>query len=246
MRVLSLFDFTGYMVKPWTEAGHDTLCVDTLFGQEVPAAISPNARHMTEFSELDLSKYGSLKILADWNPDIIFGFPPCTDLAVSGSKHWAGKLARDPNIQKRAIKLARQVEKLGEVTGKPWMIENPVGAMSTQWRAPDYYFEPHNYSGFLPEDDVHPDWPQYIPPRDLYPKKTCIWCGNGFWMPEAQEVKLSLGRTRVSFDVWRKSEQGQRYAETFFRLGGKSLKTKIIRSATPRGFAEAVFQVNSP
>lgn len=28
------------------------------------------------------------------------------------------------------------------------------------------------------------------------------------------------------------------------KLGGKSLKTKNIRSATPRGFARAVYQAN--
>jgi hypothetical protein len=28
------------------------------------------------------------------------------------------------------------------------------------------------------------------------------------------------------------------------KLGGKSMKTKNIRSATPRGFAEAVYQAN--
>ena len=35
------------------------------------------------------------------------------------------------------------------------------------------------------------------------------------------------------------------YSDQHKKLGGKSLKTKNIRSATPRGFALAVFKENS-
>ena len=35
-----------------------------------------------------------------------------------------------------------------------------------------------------------------------------------------------------------------RYSDQFKLLGGKSLKTKNIRSATPRGFAKAVCEAN--
>jgi len=34
------------------------------------------------------------------------------------------------------------------------------------------------------------------------------------------------------------------YSDQFKKLGGKSLKTKNIRSATPRGFAKAVMIAN--
>ena len=34
------------------------------------------------------------------------------------------------------------------------------------------------------------------------------------------------------------------YSDQHKKLGGKSLKTKNIRSATPRGFAKAVFEFN--
>ena len=35
------------------------------------------------------------------------------------------------------------------------------------------------------------------------------------------------------------------YSDQHNKLGGKSLKTKNIRSATPRGFAQAVFEANN-
>ena len=34
------------------------------------------------------------------------------------------------------------------------------------------------------------------------------------------------------------------YSKQHLKLGGKSMKTKNIRSATPRGFAKAVFFAN--
>ena len=82
--------------------------------------------------------------------------------------------------------------------------------------------------GNLPEDDVHPTYPEYIKPRDAYPKKTCIWASDDFVMPGKKYVEVDEG-----------------YSEQHKKLGGKSLKTKNIRSATPRGFAQAVFEYNS-
>jgi hypothetical protein len=242
MRILSLFDFTGYALAPWTAAGHHTIAVDILHGNLAPI---PSGPHFSESISLDLSKRNAIATLKKLQPDLVLGFPPCTDLAVSGAKHFQSKLARDPHCQTNAVKMARLVERLGNALDIPWMVENPVGVMSTLWRAPDWFFHPYQYAGFLPEDDVHPDWPKYIPARDQYPKKTCIWCGNGFEMPEAVPVNLvtSTGES-LPFEKFKHSSDGQRYAETFFRLGGKSIKTKTIRSATPRGFAEAVFQVN--
>lgn len=36
------------------------------------------------------------------------------------------------------------------------------------------------------------------------------------------------------------------YSTQHLKLGGKSERVKNIRSATPRGFAEAVFHANAP
>lgn len=89
-------------------------------------------------------------------------------------------------------------------------------------------FHPYEYGGYLPTIDEHPIYPEYIKPRDAYPKKTCIWSGGGFCMPEKKPVAVMPG-----------------YSDQHNKLGGKSLKTKNIRSATPRGFANAVFIANS-
>ena len=89
-------------------------------------------------------------------------------------------------------------------------------------------FHPYEYGGYIPQQDAtHPQWPDHIAPRDAYPKKTCLWTGGGFVMPETKPVEPENG-----------------YSRQHKTLGGKSLKTKNIRSATPRGFAQAVFDAN--
>jgi hypothetical protein len=40
-------------------------------------------------------------------------------------------------------------------------------------------------------------------------------------------------------------EPEQGHSRQHLKLGGKSMKTKNIRSATPRGFAKAVYEFNS-
>tara|TARA_R110002153_G_scaffold50989_4_gene143452 strand:+ start:1300 stop:1638 length:339 start_codon:yes stop_codon:yes gene_type:complete len=108
------------------------------------------------------------------------------------------------------------------------MIENPVSVLATQWRASDHSFQPFQYGGYIPEDEAdHPTWPDYIAARDAYPKQTHVWSGGGFVMPEHRPVDCPPG-----------------YSTQHKKLGGKSAKTKNIRSATPRGFARAVFQAN--
>ena len=223
--VISLFDESGNMGRPWAEAGAKVICYDLENKADVEKFESGGT---LERYCCDLSSDWVINRIAEvYDPDIIFGFPPCTDLAVSGAMHFNDKRRVNPQFQHEAVALARQVEKLGNLTGKPWFAENPVSVLASMWRKPDHYFHPYNYGGYLPEDDVHPRWPTYIAPRDYYRKKTAIWCGNGFIMPPHKCVG----------DPGADSAQHR-------KLGGKSAKTKQIRSETPRGFAIAVKEAN--
>lgn len=223
MLVVSLFDESGNMGRPWTERGAHVHCFDI---QNKPR-VEFYGKGLISYHNHDLTNDDVLESIAALEPNIIFGFPPCTDLAVSGAMHFARKRAKNPNFQQEAVALARQVEKLGNMTGVPFFAENPVSALATLWRKPDHYFHPYEYGGYLPENDVHPRWPDYIAPRDRYRKKTALWTGNGFVMPP----KKSVG------DPGEDSAQHK-------KLGGKSAKTKQIRSETPRGFAIAVMEAN--
>lgn len=224
MRVVSLFDESGNMGRCWAEKGAIVYCFDT----QNKGTVVPVGKGWMYFLNQDLSLEESIEDISEiYQPDIIFGFPPCTDLAVSGSMHFKNKASKNPNFQLEATSLARQVEKLGQLSEKPWFVENPISVLASLWRKPDEYFHPYEYGGYLSEDDQHPRWPEYIAPRDHYRKKTALWTGNGFKMP----AKKSLGDPREDSAQHRK-------------LGGKSAKTKQIRSETPRGFAQAVMEAN--
>lgn len=219
--VVSMFDTTGYAVEPFTKRGALTCIIDTL-------NVGERSKNKRASIVLDWDISQSVYMIADLGPDLIFGFPPCTDLSVAGAAHFYDKALRDPDFQKKAMKLALTVRDVGELTGSPWFAENPNSRLSTLWRKPDITFHPHEYGGYLPEDDVHPDWPEYIPSRDAYRKMTNYWTGNDFRMAKKRPVPVV-------------HVEGTNFQTQF--LGGKSLKTKMIRSASPRGVFEGLAQV---
>ena len=220
--VVSLFDLTGVMVQPWLDAGYSAYIVDI-----------QHSRGVTQ----DKRQGNLFRVGADlrngWLPfreiidrvAFLSAFPECTNVSVSGAAHF---IAKGPRALSLSLDLFATSREVAEFLGAPYLIENPVSTFSTYCGKPDHTFNPYEYGGYLPEDDRHPRWPDYIAPRDAYPKKTCLWVGNGFAMPEPSPVDVPLG-----------------YSQQHLKLGGKSLKTKNIRSETPRGFAEAVFRANS-
>lgn len=216
MIIWSLFDGSGLMVKPWADTGHTCYCFNydgADHGAYAMRVTHKNIVYINKFITPD-SNFNDIPA-----PDIIFAFPSCTDMAGSGEKHH-----REQKDICMAVSTARIAERLGKDFECPWMVENPVGKLSSLWRKPDYYFNPYEYGGYMTgdEESYHPR----MPARDAYTKKTCLWTGNDFVMPERKPVE-HIGK------FW-----GWAY------LGGKSAKTKQLRSLTPRGFAQAVYEAN--
>ena len=231
-----LYDFTGIMAQPWVDRGYTCYIFDCQHPQgvnkfsdniySVGLSIVPG---VTDFSVYE-------------RPDFIFGFPECTDLAVSGACRFKDKREIDPEFQVKAMSHVYLVRDLGESIGCPWALENPVSVISTMWRKPNFYFHPWMYSGYLPEDDVHPTYPDYIAPRDMYNKKTGVWGSSEIKKPPEKWTRRpgdpeEYKETKVS--------GANPDSKQYQKLGGRSLKTKNIRSATPRGFALAFARENS-
>lgn len=220
MVVYSMFDGSGIMALPWAEAGHTVYCFnadDADHGEYSIRMEHPKIKYINLWIDGDFAFNCFLMKLP--KPDIIFAFPPCTMLSQSGSQH-----DREDGDIESAIECARMVERLGDMFDCPWMVENPVGKLSTLWRKPNVYFHPCEFGGYLRacEGSFHPK----MPAQDGYNKKTGLWFGNGFVMPEKSPVE-SIGF------FW-----GWKY------LGGDSPRTKMLRSLTPRGFARAVMRSN--
>ena len=199
LRVLSLCDFTGNMLKPWAEAGHDCLALD----------IQHSIRKGEEGRLVDgiRFRWADIRTLTPDDlppPDIIFAFPPCQNLALSGSSDFKRK-----GIQGLidGLSLVESCRKLCQWYGVPWMLENPMSRLSTCWRKPDHKFAPWQYG-------------------ETYQKQTWLWTGGGFIMPEPEVEDKPEYVTERILDL---SPGPQR---------------KMLRSATPLGFARAVYQSN--
>lgn len=227
--VIFLFNLTPAAYAPWLEAGYDVWTFDAQF----PLGVTQEA---TQHG--DIYKVGGFlqPDSAAWIVDVVGqsdvrfvgSFPPCDDLAVSGARHFAAKLERDPECQTRAVGRAKLAQQLGEYFECPWFAENPVSVMASLWRKPDHYFHPWEYGGYLTEATAqHPDYPEHIAAWDAYPKTTCLWTGGGFVMPEKFPIVIAKG-----------------YSTQYQKLGGKSIKTKNIRSASPRGAMIAIYEAN--
>lgn len=224
-----MFDGSGFMALPWANSGATVYCFnadDADHGDYAAVKVNhPNIHYVNAWIggafiiDAICGMYGK--------PDIIFAFPPCTDMAVSGAPAFPRKKLKDPLFQEKAVETAKIAAFIADHFRIPYMIENPVSVLATMWRPCDYMFHPWEYGAYLPEDDIHPFFPEFIKARDAYQKRTCLWTGNGFRMPEKKPVAVNDG-----------------YSDQYKRLGGKSKRTKLIRSLTPRGFARAVFMAN--
>lgn len=197
--VLSLCDRTANMIQPWAEVGFECICVDlrhpkcerrrgniTLIGADIRTWQPPSFR------------YG-----------IVFAFPPCTNLAVSGAAWFRSKGLRG---LREGIELVEACERICDQSQAPWMIENPVSTLATYWRKPDYTFNPLDFGGYSGGEN------------DGYTKKTCLWVGNGFRFPEMKPIPVDK--------------------PNYIHHMSPSSQRSDLRSATPKGFARAVFAAN--
>lgn len=196
--VLSLFDRTGAMVRPWADAGWNCVCVD--------------------LQHDGIRRDGNITFVGadakSWRPGgyaAVFAFPPCDHLAVSGARWFEDK---GLEALHGALDLVLAAKSVCEGSGCPWMIENPVSTLSTYWRQPDFMFDPCEYGGWLPGGG------------DRYTKRTCLWVGGGFRLPVKRPVDATEGSK--------------------MHVIPPSADRKNLRSATPEGFARAVYEANAP
>ena len=207
--VISLCDITGHMVQPWVDAGYNAVLVDP---QHIITHDDGPVRKIAGTVEDAMPELADIIRCGD--VAMVFGFPPCTDLASSGTRWWAAKRAKDYMFQAKAAAVAEQCRTIGRLSGAPWMVENPKGALARVFgKNGKHYMEPY--------------WFTALEPNDNYTKETYLWTGGGFVMPEPQR-DLSLG---APDDRIHKAPPGP--------------DRENFRSATPLGFARAVFHANS-
>jgi len=134
LRVLVACEFSGRVRDAFIARGHDALSVDLLPTE------SPGPHYQGDVFDVAFDGW-----------DLLIAHPPCTDLAVSGARHFAAKIA--DGRQHRALMFVRQLMAL-PIRKKA--IENPVSIISTAIRKPDQIIHPWQHG--------HPEV-----------KATCLW-----------------------------------------------------------------------
>lgn len=134
MRVLIGCEFSGTVRDAFLRLGHDAMSCDLL------PTDSPGPHYQGDVMDV---------INDGW--DLMIAHPPCTDLAVSGARHFAAKIA--DGRQQKALDF---VGALFKAKIKKKVIENPISIISSRFRKPDQIIQPHQFG--------HPEF-----------KATCLW-----------------------------------------------------------------------
>lgn len=150
MRVLVACEYSGTVRDSFKALGHDVWSCDLL-----PTDVPGN--HYQEPVEAILG--------LDW--DLMVAHPPCTDLAVSGARHFPEKIK--DGRQQKALDF---VELLMNAPIQYICIENPVSVISSKIRKPDQYIHPWMFG-------------------HGYTKKTGLWLKN---LPKLVPTNVVEGR----------------------------------------------------
>ncbi len=233
--LLSLYDHSGNQSKPYLENGWTVKQVEI--------------KHGIDILTWDYKEYfRSLLQHGNYIEKIGIICPtPCTDYAISGAKHFAQK-----DIDGRTAASQLLVAKNKEIidycksTGLLdfWYIENPMSRIHTlnHWLgAVKYKFNPCDFSGYfidieeneliksarLKNDfkDLSKLELQSLFNYNLYNKSTWLW--GEFNHPTKKRVE-PIFKDNPGFKLY----------------GGKSERTKELRSVTPLGFCYAFYEAN--
>jgi len=131
MRVLIACEFSGVVRRAFRALGHEAISCDLL-----PAEDGHSSHHI-QGDVLNVlhgnpGRFG-------WQWDLLIAHPPCTDLAVSGARHFAAKQA--DGRQERALEFVRA---LMAFPGR-YCIENPISIISSRIRKPDQIIQPWQF-----------------------------------------------------------------------------------------------------
>jgi len=169
MKVLVACEYSGRVRDAFLARGHDAMSCDLL-----PTDV-PGPHYQGDVFDI---------INNGW--DLMIAHPPCTDLAVSGARHFAEKIA--DGRQGRALDFVRR---LLDAPIERIALENPISVISSKIRKPDQIIQPWMFG--------HGET-----------KATCLWLKN---LPKLVATDVVEGReARVhrmppSADRWKKRSE---------------------------------------
>ena len=159
MNVGVVCEFSGEVRDAFIRAGHQATSYDLLPSER------PGSHVQGDVRVADLSRH-----------DLLIFHPPCTDLAVSGSRWFKEKIA--DGRQGAALEFVRWCMSHEQ----PWALENPVSVISSKVRKPDQIIQPWMFG--------HPE-----------SKATCLWLHNLPRLTPTCDVREQMkGMTKAQTD----------------------------------------------
>lgn len=130
LRVLVAGEANGHITEAFRKLGHEAFSSDLL-----PTTGGHPEWHIQ----------GDVRDILHHPWDLVIAHPPCQDLSNSGAKHWAAKRAdgRQRNSINFFLHFTDQKPYLDHVPHVA--IENPTGIMSTIYKKPTQWIEPHQF-----------------------------------------------------------------------------------------------------
>lgn len=129
MRILIACEESQTVCKAFRQLGHEAYSNDI---------IDCSGGHPEWHLKMD-----ALKAISLGNWDLVIAHPPCTDIAVSGARHFKEKIA--DGRQQAAINFFMSIVEACEIQRVPYAIENPICIMSTHYRKPDQIIQPWQF-----------------------------------------------------------------------------------------------------
>lgn len=173
MRVLVACEYSGRVRDAFIRAGHDAMSCDLL------PTDAPGPHYE-----------GSLFDVIDYPWDMAIFHPPCTHLAVSGSRHFAAK--KMDGRQQAGVAFFMQIVRRSDHIRRV-AIENPACIMSSLWRKPDQVIQPWQFG--------HGET-----------KATCLWLKG---LPLLQPTDIVAGRENRIHRMPPSADRWKKRSETF-------------------------------
>ncbi len=150
MKILIACEYSGAVRDAFIRLGHDAMSCDLL------PTDAPGPHYQ-----------GDVRDVLDYPWDLMIAHPPCTDLSVSGARHFAAK-----RMDGRQQASASFFMMLAKADVPRIAIENPVRIMSSLYRKPDQVIQPWQFG--------HGET-----------KATCLWLKN---LPPLAPTDIVEGR----------------------------------------------------
>lgn len=171
MKVLVACEYSGRVRDAFIANGHDARSCDLL------PTDAPGPHYQCDVREI---------LGLGW--DLLIAHPPCTDLAVSGARHFEAK--RKDGRQQASIEFFLM---LARAPIPRIAIENPVCIMSSIWRKPDQVIQPWQFG--------HGET-----------KATCLWLKN---LPHLVPTNIVDGREQRIWKMPPSADRWKQRSETY-------------------------------